>query len=212
MVSIGILALVSGMVWSSMSQTATLKQKVEALQDRTSQVRMAMNRMAREIAMAYISDHEDPTIQAKRTMFDGHPKGSGHDLTFSYQGHMRLYKDAAESDTALVTYSLEFDPENRGRQNLVRRETRRLQPLEPQQIAADSYVLCEDVTRFKLTYYDRQKKDWQEQWSTINADGQQYLPWRVKIELTVRDERGVEQTFTTETRTMLTERIGWTPQ
>jgi len=213
MVSVGILAMVSALLWGSFSQTTKTMRKIESIQDRTSQVRMAMERMAHEIAMAYISDHEDPTTTDKRTLFEGRSRGGGVDeLTFSYLGHQRLYKDVAESDTATVMYFGESDPVDRHKLNLVRRETRRLQPGDPRRQAGDTYILCENVVRMKLQFYDRQKKEWRDEWSTVSADGQQYLPWRVKITLTVRDERGSEVPFVTETRTMLTERIGWTPQ
>jgi general secretion pathway protein J len=212
MVSVGIIAMVAAMIWGSFSQTTKLKKKVEAIQDRTSQVRMAVSRMAREFAMAYISDHEDPTISDKRTFFDGRTRGPTDEVTFSYMGHVRLYKDAAESDTALVQYFVASDPDDRRKSNLMRRETRRLQAVDPSQIPGETFVLCEDVVRFKLSYYDRQKKEWRDEWSTKSADGQQYLPWRIKITLIVRDERGVEVPYVTETHTMLAERIGWTPQ
>jgi general secretion pathway protein J len=212
MVSVAIIAMVSAMIWGSFSQTTKLKKKVESIQDRTSQTRMAVSRMARELAMAYISDHEDPTISDKRTFFEGKSHGATDDITFSYMGHVRLYKDAAESDTALVQYFVASDPDDRRKQNLMRRETRRLQMLDPSQIPGETFVLCEDVVRFKLQYYDRTRKEWKDEWSTRNADGAQYLPWRIKITLIVRDERGVEVPYVTETHTMLTERIGWTPQ
>ena len=38
---------------------------------------------------------------------------------------------------------------------------------------------------------------------SADADGQQYLPWRIKISLIVRDERGVEVPYVTEAHTML---------
>jgi general secretion pathway protein J len=212
MVASAILAIISGLLWGSLSQTANTKKHIEAIQDRNSQVRMALARMSREIAMAYISDHEDPTIADKRTRFDAHPRGSIDEVTFSYMGHQRLYKDAAESDTAVVMYYGEPDPLDRRKTNLMRRESRRLQASDPRRGPGDAYVLCEDVVRFKVNYYDRQKKEWVDEWSTVNADGQQYLPWRVRLQLIVRDERGKEVPFVTETRTMLTERIGWTPQ
>jgi general secretion pathway protein J len=212
MVSVSIVAIISALLWSSMSDTTKIKRKFEAIQDRTAQVRMALDRMAREIAMAYISDHEDPTISDRRTLFDGHGRGSIDALTFSYMGHERLFKDAPEADTAVVMYYGEPDPNDRRKTNLMRRETRRLQAIDPRKLPGDAYVLCEDVVRLKITYYDRQKKEWHDEWSTVNADGQQYLPWRVRIQLVVRDERGVEVPYVTEAHTMLTERIGWTPQ
>src|SRR5262249_27165612 len=102
--------------------------------------------------------------------------------------------------------------DDRRKMNLMRRETRRLQALDPRRQAGEAYVLCEVIVRLKFQYYDRQRKEWREEWSTRSADGQQGLPWRVRIVLTVRDERGIEVPYVTEARVMLAERIGWTPQ
>lgn len=213
LISIAILATISALLWSSFSQTVKVKQKVEAIEDRTTQVRTAVGRVARDLAMAYISDHEDPTISERRTQFVGRSRGGGVDqLLFSYMGHQRLYRDAAESETALVSYYGAPDPLDRRKVNLMRRETRRLQAVDPKQIAGESYILCEDVVRLKLSYYDRLKKQWRDEWSTLSADGEQYLPWRVRIELVVRDERDREVSYMTEAHILLPERIGWIPQ
>ncbi len=72
----------------------------------------------------------------------------------------------------------------------MRRETRRLQAENPSTIAGESYILCPDVSRLKIQYYDHKLKEWVNEWSTLNASGNQYLPTHVRITLTVIDERG----------------------
>jgi hypothetical protein len=69
-------------------------------------------------------------------------------------------------------------------------------------------VLCPDVSRVKFAFFDSKKQEWQSDWSTINASGNQYLPTHVRITLTVIDERGQEVSYTTDARIQVTERVG----
>ena len=80
-----------------------------------------------------------------------------------------------------------------------RRESRRLGYLKPEELSGETDVMCDDVVQLKLTYYDSRDKQWREEWNTTSADGQpDRLPSKVKIVLTVRDERGQEVPFTTQ--------------
>ena len=45
----------------------------------------------------------------------------------------------------------------------------------------------------------------------MGADGLTYLPTQVRISLTVIDERGQAQTFTSTARLQVTERVGYRP-
>jgi hypothetical protein len=45
----------------------------------------------------------------------------------------------------------------------------------------------------------------------MGADGLQYLPTHVRIALTIYDEKGREQTFTSSARIMMTERVAYRP-
>jgi hypothetical protein len=72
-------------------------------------------------------------------------------------------------------------------------------------------VLCPDVAKLKITYYDYKKKEWENEWSTTTASGYQYLPSHVRIALTVIDERGQEVTYTTDARIHVTDRVGYRP-
>lgn len=212
MIAVAILAVISALLLGTFSQTTELKRRVEARQDRVSQVRTALSRMVRDLSMAYFSDHEDPTIADRRTRFVSRNSGRQlGELTFSYMGHERLVENSRESDTALVSYFLGSDPNDRRRTNLYRRETRRLQAIDARQIPGETYVVCENVSRLKLRFYDRVRKEWRDEWSTLSADGEQYLPFRTRIELAVLDERGREWQLVTEAPTMLRERIGWFP-
>jgi hypothetical protein len=70
-------------------------------------------------------------------------------------------------------------------------------------------VLCPGLSRLKFSFFDYVKKEWREEWTTVGADGYKYLPTHVRISLSIFDERGEVQTFTSSARIMMTERVGY---
>jgi general secretion pathway protein J len=205
MVAVGIVAMMSTLVWSTFRQTALTKKSVEAQAIRYRTVRLALDRMARELAMAFLSQNEDTSQPERRTRFTGKINGNMHDLTFSYFGHQRLYEDAPEADSAVVSYYSELDKQTHT-MNLWHRESRRLGYLKPEDLAGESDIVCDDVVKLVITYWDSRDKQWREEWNTTSADGQpDRLPSKAKIVLTVRDERGQEVPFTTQARIAMQE-------
>jgi hypothetical protein len=63
----------------------------------------------------------------------------------------------------------------------------------------------------RLRFWDPQKKEFIDHWDSTAIDGQpDRLPSRVKITLTVHDERGKEVPFMTETRIAMQEPLDGT--
>ena len=210
MLALALMALLTSILWGTFAQTAKVKQRIEQAQDRTHTVRVALMRMSREIEMAFMTAETSGT-QEKRTMFSGTTHNDFDELRFSWFGHQRLRADAAEGDTALVTYFSQPDPDDSTHTNLMRRETRRLEAKDPKLIPGETYILCPAVSRLKFSYYDYKQKDWREEWDTTTADGLQYLPTQVRIALTVLDERGMAITFTSIARLHTLERVDYRP-
>jgi general secretion pathway protein J len=212
MVAVGILAMVTTMVWSSFRDTFRTKSAIETQAGRYRTVRIGLERLAREVSMAYLSQNEDTSQPERRTFFVGKRHTDIDELRFSYFGHQRLYQDANECDTAQVLYYSARDREDGRKLNLIRRETRRLSNLKPEEAAGDSDIVCDDIVRLRLDYWDARDKQWREEWVTTSADGQpDRLPSRVKITLTVHDERGKEVPFVTEARIAMQEPLNSKP-
>jgi general secretion pathway protein J len=211
MLALALMAFVTSLVWGTFAQTTRIKRRIEKAQDRTHTVRVALMRMTREIEMAFLSDSEVMGAQDRRTMFCGTSHGDLDELRFSWFGHQRMRADAPEGDTALVSYFSMPDPDNPMVTNLVRKETKRLEAKDLKLIPGETYILCPDVSRLKLAYYDYKQKDWREEWDTTKADGLQYLPTQVRISLTVLDERGTATTFTSIARLHALERVYHVP-
>jgi prepilin-type N-terminal cleavage/methylation domain-containing protein len=211
MLALAILAFITMLLWGTFRQISTVKARAEAIQDRTHAARVALMRMSREIEMAFLSDSENPSLQERRTMFVGLAHPDVDELHFSWFGRQRLRADAPETDTSVVMYYAERDPDDRTVTNLMRRETRRLEVRDPHEIPGEAYVLCPGVARVKFAYFDYKKKEWKEEWNTLGADGLQYLPTHIRITLVIYDERGQEQVFTSSARIMMTERVAYRP-
>ena len=211
MLALAIFAFITTIMWGSFAQTANSKKVIQSEQERAHAVRVALMRMAREIEMAYVSDNENTAIANRRTLFVGSAHTDVDELMFSTFGHQRLRAGAAEGDTSLITYYGARDPDDRRVLNLMRRETRRLQAEDPSTLPAEGYILCPDVARVKILYYDHKKKEWESDWSTLDASGMPYLPTHVRIQLTVIDERGAEVSYSTDARIQITEKVGYRP-
>ncbi len=211
MLAFTILAFITTIIWGTFSQTNIIKKRTEAVQDRSHAARVALTRLSRELEMAFLSDSENPAVQERRTMFISETQRDVDELRFSWFGRQRLRTDIPESDTSVIMYYAQTDPDDPSVTNLMRRETRRLEAVDPRTIPGESYVLCPGVARLKFSFFDYKKKEWREDWSTMGADGLQYLPTHVRIALTIYDENGREQTFTSSARIMMTERVAYRP-
>jgi general secretion pathway protein J len=213
MVAVAILATVTTLTWGSFKQTFTTKAQVEAQAGRYRTVRLALDRLARELSMAFLSQDEDTLQAERRTRFVGKRHSDVDEIMFSYFGHQRLYQDANEADTALVGYYGARDRDDSRKTNLMRRETRRLSYYKIDDQPGEADIVCDDLVRLKLDYWDARDKQWREEWVTTSADGQpDRLPSKARITLTVRDERGKEVPFQTEVRIAMSEPLNNQPK
>ncbi|MAQ14336.1 MAG: general secretion pathway protein GspJ [Sandaracinus sp.] len=200
MVAITILTIVSTLVWGAYDQTLRNKQRVEGNVDRNHQIFAALDRMQRELSMAFVSIHfnESPSLQTVRTCFIGKDHGERDRIDFTSFSHQRLIADAHESDQNELSYFITSHPDDRRIKVLARREQNRIDddPQEGGHIA----ILVEDVEGLDLEYLDPVSNTWQRNWDTTQTTGQpNRLPSQVRITLTVPNphRRGAELTYGT---------------
>ena len=204
MVAITIMAIVASMVWTAFAQTTRTKARVEADLDRAHVIQMALERMARELSMAYVSAHrpESPALLAVHTAFIGHDHGSRDRIDFTSFSHQRLYRNAHESDQNELSYFMARDPEERGQYVLARREQNRIDddPTRGGQVE----IMVHDVEAFELDFLDPLSKEWVHGWDTTQGAGQpNRLPSQVRITLRVPHHRDRSRTLTFGTRASL---------
>lgn len=208
MVAITIVAMMMTIAWGTTQQTIRAKKHYEKVQERYREVRVAMNKIVRDLSMAYISTNEDQTLMDRRTFFISEPTGDVDSVRFTTFAHQRLYQDANETDQTIVAYYSGPDPDERRQTNLYRRESRRLANEKWDTIPGEADILFAGIEKFELEFWDVQDQEWEDSWNTVSADGKaNKVPDRVKIRLTFLDERGKEVTFTTQSRIHLQETI-----
>lgn len=210
MISLAVLSMMMVSVWSSFNGTLRAMEVSEEIQNRYSIVRNGLLRMETELSMTYLSHNRPPDAQRHFTLFEGRVESSrSESITFSAFAHLRIRKDANESDQSVIQYFLAQDPEDRDRTHLFRRESRRLTGDLPEDLEQfyPAYVLIEDVVSFEAEYWDPQIQEWQDEWRTTALDQQpDRLPERVKIELEVQDGEDIIK-FTTQVVLLMQEKI-----
>ncbi|WP_164015080.1 type II secretion system protein GspJ [Pyxidicoccus trucidator] len=203
MVAVAITALMGTVVAMAFQTGLTAKETVEADADRYRQVRVAMNRMAREIGSAYVSDRYD--LKRFRDQNDRPTNfvGERDKLLFTTFSHQRLYTDVKESDQAVVEYFVEAstDREAKGRQDLKRRVNPNVD--DRMDRGGNTDVLFEGVKGLEFAYWNSEKKEWDDEWDTRRTELKALLPTRVRVTVTAVDETGKEAKYTTQARIML---------
>jgi general secretion pathway protein J len=203
MVAVAITAMMGTVVAMAFQTGLTAKETVETDADRYRQVRVSMNRMAREIGSAYVSDRYD--LKRFRDQNDRPTNfvGERDKLLFTTFSHQRLYTDVKESDQAVVEYFVETstDREAKGRQDLKRRVNPNVDDRMDRGGTTD--VLFEGVKGVEFAYWNSEKKEWDDEWDTRRTERKALLPTRVRITVTAVDESGKEARYTTQARIML---------
>ena len=212
LVAVAILAALSAILYGAFRETLKTQNEVKASQERWHVLRVGMARMARELSMAYVSLNQNMMVVERRTYFVSKRESDVDELTFSSFSHRRTVADARESDQSLIRYYGAPDPDDRSKINLMRRETRRLGEEEFDELVGESYILMENILSVHYEFYDPVQDEWKEEWDTTSMDGQpNRLPPRIRIYVTVKDEKDEDLTLLTEARITLTDAINFTP-
>ena len=203
MVAVAITALMGTMVAMAFQTGFRAKEVVEGDSEHYRMVRVSLNRMAREIGSAYVSDRYDPKRYRDANDRPTNFIGEQDRLIITTFAHQRLYTDSKESDQAVVEYFVESSTEKgaRGRQDLKRRANPNIG--ERMERGGTTDVLFEGVKKIEFEYWDSERKQWDDEWDTRRMEKKSILPTRVRITLVANDENGQEQRYTTQTRIML---------
>lgn len=190
LIALAVLAMIVTSVWSGFRGTVDAMAATEVIQMRYAIVRGGLTRMQSELGMAYLSFNRPPDDARQYTLLDGIDSGKQDDLTFSSFSHLRMRKDANESDQSVIQYFIEKDPADSRRTHLFRRESRRLTGDKADQLDEyfPAYIVIEDVVEFDVQYWDDRQREWLEEWRTTRNDMQpDRLPQRIRIRLMVLD-------------------------
>lgn len=202
LIALAMVAIISTLIYGSFARTFEVREVVTQSQQRYHGIRVALERMSREISMAFIYDcrQQDTSTGERRqqTLFKSEREGKFDKLTFTSFSHLRLYKDAHESDQNVLSYFGEDDPKHSSQSNLMRREKPRIdgQPEE----GGETQILCPDIKELRFTFWDVDKNDWVNDWNCSQVERQNKLPRLVRITLTINDGPNSQMKLSTITR------------
>ncbi|MEM7402524.1 MAG: type II secretion system protein GspJ [Myxococcota bacterium] len=187
----GLLAMMSALGMSTLYSSLQVKNALQAQSQPYSMARQALQRMSREISMAYLSKNMPPESPVVQTSFEG---GSDK-LSFTAFGNMLYRRNSKQSDQHKLVYFLGTDSHT-GVTSLMRTQTRDAKNFARDE-GAVTQVLLRDVSKLQFQYWDQQTETWQSEWqakpsasrwlgdvgSGLNKEG---LPQRVRIQLSAR--------------------------
>lgn len=203
MVAVAITAFIGTIVSMAFSTGFRTKELIEGDAERYRMVRVALNRMAREIGSAFVSDRYDPKRYRDANDRPTNFVGEEDRLLFTTMSHQRLYTDSKESDQAVIEYFVENSTEKnaRSRQDL----KRRVNPTVGERMdrGGTTDVLFENVKKVEFDYWDSERKEWEDEWDTRRPEKKAILPTRVRITVFAPDENGKEARYMTQVRIML---------
>ncbi len=206
MIAVAILAIVSSLVYGSFARVFDARELVGRVQERYHNVRSALERMSREISMAFIYDCRElatPTGERRMwTTFKVEREGKIDRMIFDSFSHLRMVRDSNESDQNVITYYGEEDPDDPSVMNIMRKEKVRIDG-EPEE-GGQAMILCHDVESLHFELWDENKQDWVEEWDCTQVERQNQMPKLVRINLTVTNEQGEEMPFSTISRIFVT--------
>ena len=198
LISISILVMIMTLLYGSFSVSLRAPDEIGSIQDRYLAIGRAMNRMAREISGAYISMHYNPLYEdSPKTIF----KLKDNRLDFTAFVHLKMVKDANESDQAEISFFVEEDEEDNSVQHIMRRESPMIN-FDPEH-GGMIYKLLDDVIELEIRAWNGE--EWVEEWDTTKVEYLNRFPERIKIEVTIYDENGERRTFVTQTKVKLSQ-------
>ncbi|MFO0619022.1 MAG: type II secretion system protein GspJ [Polyangiaceae bacterium] len=196
-VALGIMALVSVVLYGAFDGMARTRTSLEKLGDRYQQGRSAISRISRELQSAFISLHEplDASLTTRKTLFVGRSDRPADRVDFTSFSHLRVNAETHESDQNELSYF--GSPNPNGGVDLVRRESKYIDA-DPQH-GGVVQVLAEDVQLFKLEYLDGVSGQWNTSWDTTQLDlASLRLPAQIRVELVLNRANGPAIPFVTK--------------
>ena len=182
LVAIAVLAMISVLIYSTFAGMKRSKEGLQRVNDRYREGRLAMSRISRELSSAFVSMHLpiDQALAPNRTAFIGRTGSPADRVDFTSFAHLRIDRNAHESDQAEIGFFGSPDPKKDGVTDLVRRLSTSIDGDPGRGGRID--VLATDIDLFDLEYLDPLTGQWTETWDTSQAIGQKdRLPLQVRI-------------------------------
>lgn len=207
LVSIFLLAMIGLVTADMIFRASATKKLVTGINDRYHSARVVLDRMTRELSSAYIAKPLPGPDQSKipQTLLKGRDENPLNRVTFSSFSHVRIVRNAKESDQAVLTYYGKPHPKKSRVYRLFRRIKTRIDG-KPE-TGGIAYELLDNVVKLEFRYWDKQKTDWVREWDTTKIEYRNRLPAMVQIRLVIQNDKGEDLEFLTRCRIYMRELI-----
>ncbi len=180
MVAIGILLVMSAVVFESLQNSITFSTLLSDRDETTRTARAALSKIKRDLQLAYLTPNI--TIPDRyQTVFVGFDDEPDR-VFFASLNHQRKYLNSRECSQTEITIWAENAPKDKGSGYvLYHREAPRIDQFPDEQ--GPVYPLAYNVRSFRLRYLDQQTGEWRDEWDSRGADTPYRLPRAVEIAL-----------------------------
>jgi type II secretion system protein J len=181
LMAITLLLGVATALWRSMQLSFDTTKRVSEVNERYHEGRQIINRLARELRMAYLRADVPEFYREEDPKSVTRFKGTEDEVYFATSAHLRTRADAYEADTAEVHYFLKPESGSPYRApTLYRRESTRVDD-KPER-GGHIWPVLQGVKAFKVEYWDDRKEvgedAWQRDW---DSNDNSLLPRRVRV-------------------------------
>ena len=205
MVAIALLSVIMFQVSATTTQMLNSKDRVED-RDLFYQVgRVALRKIEDDLRVAFLVKSSQSKVKGFsassgelksgwRTFFIGKNEGEHDSIKFTTLSHLRLYKNAKESEQTRVAYLTRRSEDNPEFYDLIRVEMPWLDGTT--EVEGRQLVLAESIREFNVEYFDVRKEEWIREWDTEQIDWKERLPSAVRLTLSFPDPDDEEQSIT----------------
>lgn len=199
MISIAILAAIMVFAWGSFALSASKQERMQEINERLHGVEQAVNRIVRDMSMAFMTVHGNDKSQTEERYKTGF-LGTTDRVDFTSMGYVRMFRNEKVGDQSEISYFIKEMNNDEGESvsYLVRREQA---PINDDFTRGGTIIpLLDHVQSFKLQYWDDSKADrtvgsdgWIDEWDTETTAYENRLPSRVRIEIQIDDPLGSDE-------------------
>jgi prepilin-type N-terminal cleavage/methylation domain-containing protein len=216
-ISTAIIGMIGTAIYGSVDRSFDMKEEVAAHSERYRQASVSLERISRELAQAFVSNHVLVSEPRTQTIFDG----SDDEVRFTAFSHTVLRAGAHEGDQETIAYRLGEDPDPQAEPSQGKCLLRWSAPRILDDVEADDQgrvrVLICGVDELLFEYHAEREDDWSESWRTedvahkdSDADGvRARLPDRVRISLRLHMPGDQRMLFRTATKIRLTKALNF---
>ncbi len=216
LISIVLLVVISFSIFQAISETYKLRDVITHEGDFYNGIRLAMNVVQRDIELLYSpllmkpeekKSNRPPSAEVDQELpeytpseFFGPPVdktgirptrffGSDSKLSFVSASHVRVYKDATETDLNKIGYALDTDtdqiPEPGLKMLIKTSSTAVFNYDELKDNSKRKYPLLHGIKKLQFRFYQKEKQQWYSSWDSEKSDFKDKMPDAVEVKLEV---------------------------